>query len=207
MATTDDASVSFDEAETRRDEMHATIDAWLADLVDAVETAQASEQFQRWLDVQSAFHDYSYRNTLLIERQCPGATKVAGYRTWQVEFDRHVQGGEQAIWIWAPIITERCPRCENSESYHEQSDCEYNATPPAEWDRGPVALKPVPVFIISQTEGEPLPELETVATGDTDGLVDRLLDLVVALNMRSPREPFDGPRTLSEGEKQVASLR
>jgi hypothetical protein len=176
MATTDDAAVTFDETDTRRDEMHRTIDGWLDDLVDAVDAAQASEQFQQWLDVQAAFHDYSYRNTLLIERQCPGATKVAGYRTWQDEFDRHVQEGEQAIWIWAPIITERCPRCKNAESYHAQSDCEYDETPPEEWDRGLVAFKPVPVFDVSQTEGEPLPELETAATGEVDGLVDRLLD-------------------------------
>jgi hypothetical protein len=26
-------------------------------------------------------------------------TKVAGYRTWQDEFDWHVREGEQAIWI------------------------------------------------------------------------------------------------------------
>jgi hypothetical protein len=34
---------------------------------------------------------------------------VASYRTWQEEVDRHVQEGESAIWIWAPIITTQCP--------------------------------------------------------------------------------------------------
>ena len=53
MATASDGSVSFDETDSRRDEMHSTIDAWLDDLVDAVDDAQASEQFRRWLDVQS----------------------------------------------------------------------------------------------------------------------------------------------------------
>ena len=57
----------------------------------------ASAEFQAWLDVQSQFRDYSYRNTLLSERQCPEATRVAGYRTWQEEFDRHVREGESAI--------------------------------------------------------------------------------------------------------------
>ena len=131
-------------------------------------------KFQEWLGVQSRFHDYSYRNTLLIKRQCPETTCVAGYRTWQEEFDRHVQEGESAIWIWAPIITKQCPECENSPSYHEDSDCEYDETPPEEWSEGLVGFRPAPVFDISQSDGEPLPELDTEATGDADGLVTQL---------------------------------
>ncbi|SDY85606.1 hypothetical protein SAMN05216564_11214 [Halopenitus persicus] len=123
MSTTSDSSVSFSQTDTRSDEMHSTIEQWIDELVAGVDDAQASEEFQEWLDVQSRFHDYSYRNTLLIKRQYPEATKVAGYRTWQEEFDRHVQEGESAIWIWAPIITKQCPECGNSRSYHESSDC------------------------------------------------------------------------------------
>ncbi|SDR16525.1 hypothetical protein SAMN05216278_3850 [Halopelagius longus] len=156
--------------------MNSTIEAWIDELVADVDDAQASAEFQEWLDVQSRFHDYSYRNTLLIKRQCPEATKVAGYRTWQEEFDRHVKEGEQAIWIWAPIITKQCPECENSPSYHEDSDCDYDKTPPEEWSKGLVGFRPAPVFDISQTEGEPLPELGTVATGDADDLVGQLTD-------------------------------
>jgi hypothetical protein len=100
--------------------MNSTIEQWIDDLVAGVDDAQVSAEFQEWLDVQSRFHDYSYRNTLLIKRQCPEATRVAGYRTWQEEFDRHVKEGESAIWIWAPIITNQCPECENSPSYHEE---------------------------------------------------------------------------------------
>jgi len=161
MATTSDSSVSFDQTDTRSDEMNSTIERWIDDLVAGVDDAQASAEFQEWLDVQSRFHDYSYRNTLLIKRQCPEATRVAGYRTWQEEFDRHVTEGESAIWIWAPIITNQCPECENSPSYHKSSDCEYDETPPEEWSEGLVGFKPAPVFDISQTEGEPLPDLDT----------------------------------------------
>jgi len=108
MATTSTSSVSFEETDTRDDEMNSTIEQWIDELVAGVDDAQASEEFQEWLDVQSRFHDYSYRNTLLIKRQYPEASRVAGYRTWQEEFDRHVTEGESAIWIWAPIITKQC---------------------------------------------------------------------------------------------------
>jgi hypothetical protein len=167
---------SFDDSDTRADEMREQLDAWVEDLADLTDEAQASEQFQQWLDVQSKFHDYSARNTLLIKLQCPEATKVAGYHTWKDEFDRQVQAGEEAIWIWAPIITNKCPECGNSPSYHERADCEYDETEPDEWSRGLVGFRPTSVFDISQTEGEPLPELETEAHGETDGLVEALLE-------------------------------
>jgi hypothetical protein len=35
MATTRDSSVSFDQTDTRSDEMHSTIEQWIDDLVDA----------------------------------------------------------------------------------------------------------------------------------------------------------------------------
>ena len=177
-----DSTQSFDERETRDEEMRSTITDWIDDLTQLTDEAVASAEFQDWLDVQSRFHDYSHRNTLLIKEQCPEATKVAGYRTWQEEFDRHVQEGESAIWIWAPIITTRCPECENSPSYHEDSDCDYDETPPEEWSEGLVGFKPAPVFDISQTEGEPLPDLDTAAQGDG-------ADLVPAL--RSTADTFD----------------
>ncbi|QFU84322.1 ArdC-like ssDNA-binding domain-containing protein [Natronorubrum aibiense] len=192
MATSSSSRETFDDSDTRHDEMHRTIEAWIQDLVDEVDTAVSSEQFKEWLDVQSRFHDYSHRNTLLIKLQCPHATRVAGYRTWQNEFDRHVSEGETAIWIWAPIIAKRCPECGNSPSYHERSDCEYNDTEPDEWNKGLVGFRPAPVFDISQTEGEPLPELEIEANGNASELVPALLEaafaLEVAVEVVSPRE-------------------
>ncbi|SIS16111.1 ImmA/IrrE family metallo-endopeptidase [Natronorubrum thiooxidans] len=192
MATSSSTRETFDDSDTRHDEMHSTIETWIQDLVEEVDSAVSSEQFKQWLDVQSRFHDYSHRNTLLIKLQCPHATRVAGYRTWQNEFDRHVNEGETAIWIWAPIIAKQCPECGNSPSYHERSDCEYDDTEPAEWNKGLVGFRPAPVFDISQTEGEPLPELETEANGNAGELVPALLEassaLEVAVEVVSPRK-------------------
>ncbi|MFC7130591.1 ArdC-like ssDNA-binding domain-containing protein [Haloferax chudinovii] len=176
MSTTDELVVSFDDSDTRRDEMHSTIEQWIDDLVESVDDAQASAEFQAWLDIQRQFHDYSYRNTLLIKQQCPEATRVAGYRTWQNEFDRHVKEGESAIWIWVPIIARQCPECENSPSYHENIDCDYDESPPEEWSKGLVGFRPAPVFDSSQTEGEDLPSLDTSAEGDAETLLPAVLD-------------------------------
>ena len=85
-----------------------------------------------------------------------------------------VYHGEDVTWIWAPIITKQCPECENSPRYHEDSGCEYDETPPEDWSEGLVGFKPAPVFDVSQTEGEPLPDLDTEATGVAGDLVEQL---------------------------------
>ncbi|WP_226479893.1 ArdC-like ssDNA-binding domain-containing protein [Natrinema amylolyticum] len=176
MSTSSCPRETFDDSSTRNDEMHSTIETWLEELVGEVDDAVSSEQFREWLNVQSEFHDYSPRNTLLIKLQCPHATRIAGYRTWQNEFDRHVTEGEKAIWIWAPIIASKCPECGNSLSYHDRSECEYDETDPSEWKNGLVGFRPAPVFDISQTEGESLPELETEAIGEGDEVASHLLE-------------------------------
>ncbi|RDZ43728.1 DUF955 domain-containing protein [Haloferax sp. Atlit-19N] len=153
--------------------MQLAVEEWLEDLLAETTTARTSEAFQRWLDVQSRFHDYSVRNSLLISLQCPGATHVAGYRTWQTEFDRQVSEGESAIWIWAPIMAKVCPACGEPKSSHDD-DCESDGVPYAEWSSQLRSFKPVPVFDVSQTTGEPLPSLETATYGDASDLVPRL---------------------------------
>ena len=42
---------------------------------------------------------------------------------------------------------------------------------------------PIKIGDVSQTEGDPLPDLDTEATGDTDGLVDRLTDAADTLGV------------------------
>ncbi len=52
MILSDCSQVSFDDSDTRRKEMQRTMEAWVDDLVDEVDDAVSSEQFQEWLDVQ-----------------------------------------------------------------------------------------------------------------------------------------------------------
>jgi len=168
------ARVSFSETEDRADRMSGAIDDWLDQLREGVADTRTNEQFQQWLDVLSRFHEYSTQNQLLIAFQRPDATRVAGFNTWREEFDRTVQKGEQAIWIWAPIMAKQCPKCGNSPSYCADSACEGSEVPTDEWERGVVAFKPVPVFDVSQTEGEPLPEVDMAARGDASTLAPTL---------------------------------
>jgi antirestriction protein ArdC len=69
-------------------------------LVDQVASLADSGQWQRFLDLTSAFHSYSLNNTMLIWSQHPTASRVAGYRQWE-KLGRHVRRGEKAIKILA----------------------------------------------------------------------------------------------------------
>lgn len=166
---------TFGDKDTRRDEMATAIDEFADQLLDDAEQAVESEAFQDWLDAKSKFHDYSDRNTLLIQMQMPDATHVAGYNTWQ-ELGRQVQQGEEGIWIWSPIFAQKCPSCGNAPGYHDRVSCTRNESDDTdEWQRGVVGFRPTTVFDISQTEGDELPELECETQGEADGLVDDIL--------------------------------
>jgi len=55
------------------------------ELVDKLERGfqriQTSDEYRRYLDTVSRFHQYSVSNTILIWMQRPDATLVAGFRT------------------------------------------------------------------------------------------------------------------------------
>ena len=122
-----------------------------------------SEKYMEYLRVMSQFHNYSFSNTLLIAMQKPDATLVAGYDAWQKKFERNVMKGEKAIKIFAPA-----PR----KVEVEQDMLDPETQKPILDENGEVKKETVTVkqpffkitsvFDVSQTEGKPLPELDTV---------------------------------------------
>ena len=74
----------------------------LARLEQAIGEIHDSDSFRRYLDVQSRFHRYSWRNVALILSQRPDATQVAGYNAW-LKLHRYVRRGEHGIKIIVPM--------------------------------------------------------------------------------------------------------
>ena len=69
-----------------------------------VRDVYSSDSFKQYLSCLSKFHNYSLNNTLLILAQKPDASLVAGYRSWQTNFNRHVDKGEKGLMILILII-------------------------------------------------------------------------------------------------------
>ena len=141
-----------------------------------------SENYRNYLATMSKFHSYSFRNSLLILMQKPEATHVAGYAAWKKKFNRQVQRGESGIQIVG-----YSPRKVNVEQ--EKKDSSGNTIIGA--DGKPVMEKvtrqvpsyvPVSVFDVSQTEGEPLPQL----VNELNGSVEAYQDLMQAICDVSP---------------------
>ena len=82
-------------------------------LVAALESGH-SEVLTTYLGAMAKFHTYSFGNIMLIARQKPDATHVAGYRTW-TSLGRFVRSGEKGIFILAPMVGNKRNREENAE--------------------------------------------------------------------------------------------
>ena len=76
-------------------------------LVAALESGE-SEVLTQYLNAMARFHTYSFGNIMLIARQKPTATRVAGIRTWN-SLGRFVKRGEKGILILAPMVGRKRP--------------------------------------------------------------------------------------------------
>lgn len=110
-------------------------------LEDGVKAVFESDKYKQYLDFMRKFHDYSVNNCILIMMQKPDASLVAGYRAWQTKFGRFVKKGEKAIQIIAPV-----PHKIKKEVDGEEKEIDWTS------------YRAVPVFDVSQTDGEELPQ-------------------------------------------------
>lgn len=135
-----------------REAAQAKAQAALDRLGEGVRAVYDSKRWETWLRSLARFHDYSLNNTLLIAMQMPTATRVASFRSWKRDFNRHVRKGERGIEILVPILV----MCRDEE---EGQDAD-------EEHRRLVGFRVGHVFDVSQTEGEPLPTIvDEVAQG------------------------------------------
>ena len=157
----------------RKAAAQAKAQAALDRLGDGIRSVWQSESWRRWLDTLAKFHDYSLNNTMLIAMQMPEATRVASYRSWQKDFNRHVRKGERGIEVLVPMVVKR--KDANSEGVPQDDE-------EATERRKLVGFKVGHVFDVSQTEGEPLPQLAATIKGN----VKQYEDFLEALERSSP---------------------
>ena len=119
-----------------------------------------SERFKEYLRTMSKFYHYSFSNTLLIAMQKPEATYVAGYTSWQRNFDRQVMKGEKGIKILAPAPYKAKEEREKIDPSTQKPVLDADGKPVTETvEVMRPAFKVVSVFDISQTDGKELPDI------------------------------------------------
>ena len=141
-------------------ELNADIRRTIEQLANETDAARQSELFRNYLKTSAAFWDYSWHNQMLIWRQKPDASYVGGFNTW-LKCGRYVRRGEKGIAILAPMFFK-----------------DKRQTPEGnEQETRRIWFKVVYVFDISQTDGNPLPELPTKSVGQRgEDMLNRLLN-------------------------------
>ncbi len=139
----------------KKDEAMKLSENAISELADALASGK-SEQLVKYLDTMSSFHAYSFGNCMMIAKQCPRATHVAGFKAWK-KLGRQVLKGQKGICILAPLIGKK-------EDKEESTVFGFRA---------------VHVFDVSQTEGDELPDLAHIG-GNPGEKLEKLHNLVAA---------------------------
>ena len=136
--------------------MNEKTEILLQKLEQGVKDVFTSESFINYLKFSAKFHNYSYNNIILILKQKPEASMIAGFKKWN-ETGRVVKKGEKGIAILAPNF---------KKTYEQKLDG--NKQPIKDSNNKAVLIDkgkevigffPTYVFDVSQTDGDPLPEI------------------------------------------------
>ena len=147
-------------------------------LENGIKELYANGSYEQYITSMAKFHQYSYRNALLILFQCPHASQVAGYGTW-AQLGRQVKKGEKGIMILAPCNFRASLEREKIDPLTGQTLLGPDGQPLTEKVKiAPNRFKIAHVFDLSQTEGRELPQIGvSELTGDVadyTGIYDRL---------------------------------
>ena len=173
----------YDPAEAAR-KRQETMAAITEKLENGVRAIFDSSSYKAYLKTMSKFHHYSLNNTLLIAMQCPGASLVAGYQSWQKDHGRHVKKGAKGIQILAPAPYKTKIEQDVIDKNTHQKVLDAQGNPlkeTVEVERA--SFRVATVFDISMTEGKELP---TIGVDELKGAVDRFEDMKEALIAASP---------------------
>ncbi|MBP1584122.1 MAG: antirestriction protein, partial [Lachnospiraceae bacterium] len=136
----------------------AELEAMMTKLEQGVKDVFNGDNFKEYLNFCSRLPRYSINNQILIMMQRPDATMCQSFSGWK-EMNRFVKKGEKGIRIMAPSPFKK---------EVEQDRLDANGNPVIGANGEPVketveitvnAFKPVSTFDISQTEGDPIPNL------------------------------------------------
>ena len=182
----------------------------LKEITDSIESGIrdvfTSGKYQQYLQTMSRFHRYSFNNTILIFMQKPDATRVAGFNKWKDDFKRNVKRGEKGIKIIAPAISKKkVERVKLDPDTKAPMLDEHGQAIMEEKEISIPRFRVATVFDVSQTEGEPLPELASAIKGN----VKQYEAFLEALERSSPvpvsfeKMPADCDGVFRQGEQSI----
>ena len=163
---------------------------------NGIKLIRNSEDYKRWLNFYDGFHQYSFNNTMLIYMQNPSASLCAGFNTWKNK-KRYVKAGEKGLKILAPI-TETVLREVPVLDDDGKPILDENGKEQTKKVKEKVFANKFYVtstFDVSQTEGEPIPELSYSGTSEkveNYGAVKKVLEEIAPFPVEYTDELQEG---------------
>ena len=207
------AAAAYPSAKERLQELTDMLESGIRDVF-------SGDKFKEMLEVMSKFHDYSVNNTILIARQMPDATVVAGFNQWKKDFGRSVLKGAKGIKILAPNAYKTKVEEIKRDPVTDLPIMDKDGNPVKEVvEEMRMSFKPVTVFDVSQTDGKPLPDLGVDELKgeikDFDKLMDVLRDIspvpIKFAPIRTEAKGFYDPSsksiTIKEGMSDVQTVK
>ena len=168
----------------------------------------AKEKYKSYLSMMSKFHNYSANNIQLITMQCPDATFVAGRKAWENEYNRQVKGREEGIRILAPAPYTIKKEQDKVDPVTGEIMLDRDGMPQKEEVEIRIpAFRVVRVYDVSQTEGEPIQELEAKELlSSVDGYEDfiKAISSVAPVSVGFEDIPGDTRGYFRPSEKRIA---
>jgi hypothetical protein len=202
----------------------AKLEALQQQLSESVAALVTGEDWKRALTFAAQFRSRSFNNTMLIYVQHysaftegrvpePTPTYVAGFHQW-LSLGRHVVKGQHGYGILAPVTARLASKNpSDASSWRRLSHGEKPASGETVKSKL-VGLKPTHVWDISQTAGDPVPELPRPSllsgqapTGLWDGLADQITALGFELRLVSSAAAIGGANGLTDFLSREVSVR
>jgi hypothetical protein len=202
----------------------AKLEALHAQLISAVAALASGEDWKRALTFAAQFRSRSFNNTMLIYAQHyaaygegrvpdPTPTCVAGFHQW-LSLGRHVEKGQHGYGILAPVTARFASRNPaDPASWHRLSRGEKAAAGEVVKSRL-IGLKPTHVWDVSQTAGDPVPELPRpnllegeAPAGLWDGLADQITAAGFELRLVSSAAAIGGANGITDFLTREVSIR
>ena len=172
-----------------------------------IEIMSDGRKYEEYLRTLSKFYRHNLDNIMLIYKQRPEAIYIDEIDTWEYKFHRHIREGEHGITVLSPSAIHK-------EMEFKVKDPITNYPVLGEDGEQLMELRPIMMFVsepikvfdISQTYGEPLPEIIRVLDSDNSNyrrIMKAIIELLAPVTIETSLINCKANGYYSKDEKRV----
>ena len=172
-----------------------------------IEIMSDGRKYEEYLRTLSKFYRHNLDNIMLIYKQRPEAIYIDEIDTWEYKFHRHIREGEHGITVLSPSAIHKEMEFKVKDPITNKPVLGEDGEPLMELR--PIMMfvsEPIKVFDISQTYGEPLPEIIRVLDSDNSNyrrIMKAIIELLAPVTIETSLINCKANGYYSKDEKRV----